>query len=180
MKNVYVFLGDGFEEIEAITPIDFLRRAGVAVHTVSIHGQQAVGSHGIQVQTDTAGEGFVLPADADMVMFPGGPGVDALRTNACVKAVLAQAAERGIYVAAICAAPRLLQDAGLLQGKRVTAFPTTQGEFDGALFTGAPVETDGNIITSRSAGTALAFAHALAEALLGKDEADAVLQSLYP
>lgn len=181
MKRVYVFLADGFEEIEAITPVDVLRRAGVEVCTVGVTGTEVTGAHGISMRADVAGNDFTLPEDAAMVVLPGGgQGTQNLKESPLVARILADAAARGIYIAAICAAPTVLHQAGLLQGKRVTAFPSVQASLVQSQVTGGGVETDGNIITARSAGVALAFARQLAALLVGAAAADEVVANLYP
>lgn len=181
MKKAYVFLADGFEEIEAISPVDIMRRAGVAVVTVGVTGKAVTGGHGIVVMADVDGTAFVLPDNADLVLLPGGgTGTENLAKSDMVAGVLATAAQRAILIAAICAAPTVLHKAGLLQGKRVTAFPAVQGQLTGSHVTGAAVEKDGNIITGRSAGVALPFSHALVEALAGLQKADEVIEKLYP
>lgn len=182
MKKVYVFLAEGFEEIEAVTPIDVLRRAGVEVTTVGVTGKTVTGSHGIPFVADVAGEGFALPPDADMVVLPGGgPGYINLGKSDMVKKALADAAARDLYIAAICAAPTVLEAQGLLSGKRVTGFPEVLGDLKSAgEATGSPVEVDGKLITGRSAGVALRFAQTLAEALVGREQALEVVGNLYP
>ncbi len=184
MKHVYVFLAEGFEEIEAFTPVDVLRRAGVNVTTVGVTGGQVPGAHGIVVRADVDGAGFTLPQNADLIMLPGGgPGTENLAKCDMIVAVLAEAAQRGIIIAAICAAPTVLHKAGLLAGRLVTAFPSVQKELTGATVTGAPVSVDrngGTIITARSAGVALLFSHALVLELLGAQKADETIASLYP
>ncbi|NLW78426.1 MAG: DJ-1/PfpI family protein [Ruminococcaceae bacterium] len=181
MGTVYVFLANGFEEIEGLTQVDLLRRAGLPVKTVGVGAAIIKGAHDIPVTADVTGQGFTLPDDADMVVFPGGSvGTDNLLASAMVAEVLAEAARRDIYITAICAAPTVLHQAGLLAGKRVTAFPSYQSKLTGCTVTGGPVEVDGKIITARSAGVALAFGHALITALAGKAKADAEIASLYP
>ena len=180
MKKAYVFLADGFEEMEALSPVDVLRRAGVQVTTVGVTAKTVTGSHNVPVMADVDGAGFLLPKDADAVILPGGPGTENLKNSAMVMDVLAEAARRNILIAAICAAPIVLHKAGLLQGKRVTAFPSVQTQLTGSHVTGAAVEKDGNIVTARAAGVALSFSHALAVELAGQDKADEVLASLYP
>ncbi len=175
-KKAFVFLAEGFEEVEAITPVDLLRRAGVEVTTVGVGGQTVTGAHGIPVVADVPAEGFVLPKDAALVVLPGGmPGTVNLGKSPVVKSALHAAAGQGAVIAAICAAPTVLWQEGLLQGKRFTAFP---GKLENA--TGAAVETDGNLVTARSAGVALAFAHALIKALLGGRAADETLAQTHP
>lgn len=181
MGNVYVFLADGFEEIEAITPIDFLRRAGINVVTVGITGSTVKGAHNIFVSADVDGAGFVLPADAEMVVLPGGgTGTQNLQASRVVKHALQQAAKRNIYIAAICAAPTVLHTYGLLTNKQVTAFPTVQAQLTSSIVTGKPVEIEGKIITARSAGVALQFAYALSSLLAGQNKTDEVYKNLYP
>lgn len=181
MGTVYVFLADGFEEIEGLTQVDMLRRAGIAVKTVGVAGPQVMGAHDIPVMADVTGVGFTLPDDADMVVLPGGSvGTDNLLASDMVAEVLAEAGRRGIYTAAICAGPTVLHKAGLLAGKRVTGFPSYQHFLTGCTVTGLPVEVDGKVITARSAGVAQAFGHALITALAGRAKADAELASLYP
>ena len=181
MDTVYVFLAEGFEEIEAFTPVDLLRRAGIAVKTVSFADGHVQGGHGIVVQADIADAAFALPEDAVMLVLPGGsPGAENLAASTVVKEALLEADKRNIVIAAICAAPSVLHPIGLLKGKRVTAFPTVQKSLTGSNVTGKAVEVDGNLITARSAGVALAFAHALIVTLAGTAKADAVVANIYP
>lgn len=181
MKKAYVFLADGFEEIEALSPVDVLRRAGVDVTTVGVTGKTVTGSHHVPVVADVDGGIFVLPDDADAVVLPGGGlGTENLKKSGAVAQALAEASRRGILIAAICAAPTVLDKAGLLAGKRVTAFPSVQDSIKNSNVTGGAVEEDGNIVTARSAGVALQFSHALAVRLAGQQKADEVIASLYP
>ncbi len=174
--KAFVFLADGFEEIEAFTPVDLLRRGGVEVVTVGVTGKTVTGSHGISVLADCGPEGFALPPEATLVVLPGGmPGTTNLAQSALVQQALRQAAGAGAYIGAICAAPLVLQEAGLLEGKRFTAFP---GKIEAA--TGASVEQDGLLITARSAGVALAFSKTLLAALTGEEHAAHTLALLYP
>ncbi len=181
MKTAYVFLAEGFEEIEAVAPIDILRRGDVAVRTVGLSGRDVCGAHGIKVEADMSAQGFVLPSDADMVVLPGGGGgTQNLAQSELVAQVLKEANSRGIYIAAICAAPTILHKAELLKEKTVTAFPTVQGSLAGANVSGGAVECDGNIITARSAGVAMQFGQKLLEILQGEDAAQKVINSMYP
>lgn len=180
MKTAYVFLAEGFEEVEAITPVDFLRRAGVQVKTVGLGGKTVNGGHNIPIVADLDGAGFVLPSDADMVVLPGGGlGTQNLKQSEMIEQVLQEAHARGIYIVAICAAPTVLHKYGLLDGKTSTAFPDVQQDLTGSVVTGGAVEVDGAIVTGRSAGVALQFAHTLAKLLVGA-AADEVMASLYP
>ena len=176
---VYVLLGTGFEEIEALTPVDLLRRAGVQVKTVGLNGKIVSGSHAIGVEADmTIGELNV--ADAEMIVLPGGlGGVASIR--GCEKALEAVRAvyEMGKYVAAICAGPTVLADLGLLTGVRATCYPGQIPNMrDAAVVENAACVTDGKIITGTSAGTATPFALALIEALKGSEEAKRIADQI--
>lgn len=181
MKTVYVFLADGFEEIEALAPVDLLRRAEVNVVTVGVTGKTVTGSHGIAVVADAEGKDFVLPEDAVMVVLPGGGlGTENLGKSPMVQEVLQKAQQSGLWIAAICAAPTVLHKYGLLDKKKATVFPAMQAEMPNSLVSGNAVERDGNIITARAAGVALEFSHALITAVCSREKADAVVQSIYP
>ncbi|MCI8441120.1 MAG: DJ-1/PfpI family protein [Provencibacterium sp.] len=169
---VILFLADGFEEAEALVPLDLLRRAGADVKTVSIADEKTVtGSHGIPVVCDLAGRELITEG-LEMIVLPGGmPGTKNLMRSPLVARYLETAAGRGLYIAAICAAPSVLGKLGLLRGKRATCFPGFEEELSGAVFTGAPVEWDGRFITAKGMGVALEFGLTLVEALKGSDEA---------
>lgn len=175
---VYVFLAEGFEEMEALAPIDVLRRAGLEVTTVGVGGKLIQGAHGVGFTADSDGEGLDF-SDVDCVVLPGGmPGTTNLDASAMVERCLMKAAEKGALIAAICAAPSVLGHKGLLNGKKATCFPGFEEELLGAVHTGAPVEKDGNIITARGAGVALDFALALVAQLKGEAAAEALRESL--
>ena len=175
---VYLFLAQGFEEVEALTPVDVLRRAGVQVTTVGIGGTAIRGSHGIEVHADAA-EQDVTPDDLTAVILPGGmPGTQNLDASDTVCRFLKAAAEKQAVIGAICAAPSVLGHAGLLCGKHATCFPGFESELTGATVLPDVVVTDGNIITGKGAGAALPFALALAAALAGPDKAAAVEAAL--
>lgn len=180
MKKVCVLLADGFEEIEALTTVDLLRRAKIYVDTVSITEEYTVhGAHGINVQTEDLFE-EVNFAEADMVVLPGGiPGTPNLDAHEGVRRVVNDFFQEGKYVAAICAAPTVLGNLGILKGKRITCYPSVENQIQGAAITRVPVVADGNIITSRGVGTAIDFALKLIEILSGdekaKEIADAIL-----
>ena len=176
---VYVLLGTGFEEIEALTPVDLLRRAGVQVKTVGLNGKIVYGGHAIGVEVDMTIEELDV-SDAEMIVLPGGlGGVASIR--GCEKALEAVRAvyEMGGYVAAICAGPTVLADLGLLTGVRATCYP---GQIpymrDAAVVENAACITDGRIITGTSAGTATPFALALIEALKGGEEAKRIADQI--
>lgn len=176
---VYIMLADGFEEIEALTVVDVLRRAGVDAHTVSVsHKNEVVGAHGIPV---TADDLFteVSVAECEMVVLPGGmPGALNLRNDATLCAVLGERASAGLPIAAICAAPYILGELGLLRGRRATCYPGFEDKLEGATYTAAMVERDGNIITAKGPAAAMAFALGIAEALAGKNKRDEVAHGM--
>lgn len=176
---VYVLLGTGFEEIEALTPVDLLRRAGVPVKTVGLNGKTVFGGHAIGVACDLTIEELDT-ADAEMIVLPGGlGGVASIR--ACDRALEAVKAvhDNGKYVAAICAGPTVLADLGLLTGRKATCYPGQIPNMRDALVVeNAACVTDGKIITGTSAGTAAAFALALIEALKGPDAARAIADQI--
>jgi 4-methyl-5(b-hydroxyethyl)-thiazole monophosphate biosynthesis len=168
MKRVLVPLAPGFEEIEAVTIIDILRRADVHVTVAGTLAGPITGSHGVIITPDTTLD-TVTDATFDMVVLPGGgPGTEALRRDVRVASLLKRHADRGEWVAAICAAPTVLADAGLLAGRRVTSFPSVQSQLSATDYRTFRVVVDGRIITSRSPGTALEFALTLVEHLVGR------------
>ena len=158
---IYVLLADGFEEIEALTPVDMLRRAGCEVRTVGIGKKTITGAHGIPVCADLVSD----EATADgvrMVILPGGmPGTKHLAASAFVEETLARVSRGGGYLAAICAAPTVLAKYGYLKGKRATCFPGFEKELSGAVYTDLPVVTDGKIVTAKDMTEALSFSVAL-------------------
>ena len=179
MKKVSVILADGFEEIEALTVVDLLRRAQIYVDTVSISDDYMVsGSHGISVQTEDLFEEVDF-ADFDMIVLPGGmPGTANLGNHSGVRKAVRDFAECGKYVAAICAAPTVLSNLGLLKGKRVTCYPAMEKEIQGGVLMRTPVVADGNIITGQAAGAAIDFALKLIEVLAGKEKARNIAEAI--
>lgn len=176
---VYVLLGTGFEEVEAITPIDLLRRAGVAVRTVGIDGKTVYGGHGIGVEADME-IGEMDPSDLEMIVLPGGlGGVASVRGCDRAMEMLAFAWRTGKYVAAICAGPTVLADLGITDGKRVTCYPGCEGGMGTAYCEqDRAVVRDGNIITGTSAGCAIPFSLALVEAMKDTHTANTVAGSI--
>ena len=167
---VYVFLADGFEEIEALAPVDILRRGNVEVKTVGVTGNIVNGSHGIPVVCDIALDD-VKKSDIEAVVLPGGlPGATNLEKSAKVQEILDFVFENNIFIAAICAAPSILGHKGFLKGRKATCYSGFETELFGADYTGAPVESDGNIITARGAGVALDFGFELLSAIKGSDD----------
>ncbi|MBR2965111.1 MAG: DJ-1/PfpI family protein [Clostridia bacterium] len=169
---IAVLLADGFEEIEALTPVDMLRRAGLEVVTVGISSKIALGSHGIPVVCDK------LPTEVELgkistVILPGGmPGSLNLDASPFTDEIISSVSSRGGRIAAICAAPLVLGRRGLLKGKRATCYPGFEAELSGATVTGEPVVTDGNITTAKGMGAALAFAKELVALLVSKEKAE--------
>lgn len=169
---VYVLLGTGFEEIEAMTPVDLLRRAGVDVITVGINGKTVFGGHGIGILADITIEELDLQA-AKMIVLPGGlGGVASIR--GCQKAMdaIRSAYAREKYIAAICAGPTILAELGITDGRQAVCYPGCEEEMGSAhILANAPCVRDGRVITAASAGCATAFALELISALKGQDEA---------
>lgn len=168
MKKAYVFMANGFEDIEAIGTIDILRRGGVGVTTVSITGNNIVESaHGIKIEADIMIENADF-SDADALVLPGGlPGATNLNDHEGVgKALLAQA-EKGKIVAAICAAPLVLGGLGLVNGKRATCYPGFEQYLEGAEYTHELCTVDGNVTTGEGPGATFDFAYALLKQLVG-------------
>lgn len=171
MATAAVLLADGFEEIEAVTVIDVLRRAGVEVAAVGVTGRQPQGAHGIRVQADTTLD-EAAGRTWDAVVLPGGmPGAERLASDARVQALLRAQHERGGIVAAICAAPMALGRAGLLHGRLATCYPGFEGHLEGAVLREDRVVRDANLVTSRGPGTALDFALTLVGILVGGERA---------
>lgn len=168
---IYLFLADGFEEVEALCPYDLLLRAGAQVKTVSIgKGLEVTGTHGVTVRADMNIDD--ITEEAEMVVLPGGmPGASNLDASEKVDAILRRTYEAGRYVAAICAAPMVLGKRGMLRGKRATCFPGFEKYLEGADVTGNLTETDGSVITARGMGAAFGFGLALIRALYGSNKA---------
>ncbi len=172
---VYILLGTGFEETEAITPLDLLRRAGIPAMTVGIGGKTVTGGHGIAVEADiTLGEMDLT--QTEMMVLPGGlGGVQSVRNSPAALDALSFAWQNGKYVAAICAGPTVLSELGITQGRHVTCYPGCEAQMPGAaVHADVPCITDGRLITGASAGCAVAFGLALISALKGPDAAQAV------
>ncbi len=176
---VYVLLGTGFEETEAIAPIDLLRRAGVEVLTVGINGKLVYGGHGIGVETDIE-LGEMDLTNMDMVVLPGGlGGVASIRASKEAMDAISFAYENGCYVAAICAGPTILADLHITDGKHATCYPGCEEAMGNAIMAeNAPWVTDGRIITGTSAGCAIPFGLALVAALKGEEAANTVARQI--
>ena len=176
---VYVLLGTGFEEVEAIAPVDLLRRAGIEVQTVGVTGKTVCGSHKINVEADILPEEMDLSA-MDMIVLPGGlGGVASARASRPALDALRWGWENGKFVAAICAGPTVLADLGITDGKNATCFPSCTSQMGAAIVAeNAAVVRDGCLITGTSAGCAIPFALALIAALKGQDAADAIAKQI--
>ena len=181
MAQVYLFLANGFEEIEALTPVDLLRRAGIEIQTVSITADRMVtGSHGIAVEADLTLEEADFER-AQVLVLPGGlPGTTNLGNCLVLTEELKRfAAEERRKVAAICAAPSVLGQLGLLKGKRAICFPGWEEKLEGAqIEEGAKAVVDGNVITSRGMGTAVEFSLALVKELKDRETAEKLAASI--
>ncbi|MCD7755417.1 MAG: DJ-1/PfpI family protein [Firmicutes bacterium] len=176
---VYLLLGTGFEETEAIAPLDLLRRADIPVLTVGVSGKIVYGSHGIGIEAD------ILPGEMDltqmeMIILPGGlGGVASARASKEALDALRFGWENGKYVAAICAGPTVLADLGITDGKNATCYPGCEGQMGCAnMVPGAACVVDGKLITGTSAGCAIPFGLQLVAALKGQQVADAVAQEI--
>ena len=169
---IYVFLAEGFEEIEALAPVDVLRRGGIEVKTVGVTGKTVTGAHGIAVSADITVDQITLEG-LDGIVLPGGmPGTLNLEANERLCELVRQADRKQLLIGAICAAPSVLGHLGVLNGKRATCFPGFEKELAGATVCDGQVVCDGNIITAKGAGAALDFAFALLCFLTDKQTAD--------
>lgn len=180
MKNkVYVFFAEGFEEIEALTVVDMLRRVDVDTVMVSIGNDKTVnGAHGIPVVTDGIFTEFSYK-DGTMAVLPGGmPGTNHLLAHEGVRQVLLSYQEAKKYIAAICAAPSVLGAAGLLEGRHATCYPGFEEKLLGAKTMPDAVVIDGNIITSKGMGTAISFGAALISRLVSEEAAEELLKAI--
>ena len=176
---VYMLLGTGFEETEAIAPLDLLRRAGVEVLTVGINGKVVYGSHGIGVEADIS-LGQMDLTRMDMIILPGGlGGVTSVRNCPEALEALRFAWNNGKFVAAICAGPTVLADLGITDGKNATCYPGCEGGMGKALVhSDVAAVMDGRLITGASAGCAIPFGLKLIEALKGEDEAQRISKQI--
>lgn len=177
MSLVYIFLADGFEEIEGLTAVDLLRRAGCDVKTVSVIGRKVIkGSHDICLYADMMFDD--IKEKADMLVLPGGmPGTNHLREHEGLAALLKEQYEAGKWVAAICAAPSVFEGLGFLKDRKATSYPGAVGEAVGE-YLEDKVVVDGHVITSRGVGTAIPFALKLIEVLCGAGKAEEIAASI--
>lgn len=166
---IYLFLAPQFEEIEALAPVDILRRAGLSVTTVGVGGRKITGSHGIEVTADITEEELDL-SSVEMVILPGGPGTKNLERSEIMKKAVRACAQAEKPLAAICAAPSILGHMGLLKGHRATCFPGYEEELGAEEVTGDSVCVSGRIITGRGAGVAVEFALEIVAFLQGAEK----------
>lgn len=181
MSLVYMFIADGFEEVEGLTSVDLLRRAGIEVKMISVMGRKNIeGAHGIKLETDLLIEELEdNGSPADMMVLPGGmPGTNFLRESAPLADLLKAQYEAGRYVAAICAAPSVLAGLSFLKGRRATSYPGCLDGYEVGEYCQEPVVTDGHVITSRGVGTAIPFALTLIEKLEGAGKAEQIASSI--
>ena len=157
MSKVYLFLADGFETVEALAPVDVMRRAGIEVVIVSVMGRKEI----VSAQDVVDASALVLPG--------GGVGTDNLSAHEPLRSQLLLAHEKGILIAAICAAPMVFGRIGLLEGRKATCYPGCEGELYGATYTASSVEQDGNIITGCGPGVSFDFGFAIVERLCGSE-----------
>lgn len=175
---VYVLLGTGFEEVEAITPVDLLRRAGIPVLTVGLNGKTIVGGHGIAVNADITAEEMDL-TNMDMIVLPGGlGGVASIRACTHAMDAIQFAYENGKHTAAICAGPTVLADLGITNGKNAVCYPGCEEDMGTAHILNTATVQDGTLITATSVGCAVPFGLALIAALKGKEAAKTVAEQI--
>ena len=176
---VYVFLANGFEEIEALAVVDVLRRAELDVRTVGVGEDFVIGSHQIPVAADIYERDIVLDETVEAILLPGGmPGTINLEKSPVVGKAIDFAYENGKLICAICAAPSILGHLGMLKGRKATCFPGFETELEGADYTATHTETDGKVITAKGAGCAVEFGHAIVTAVLSKKTADSVIEAM--
>ncbi len=179
MKTACLLLADGFEEVEAVTPVDYLRRAGIDVRILGVTGASVTGSHGIRIEATLGAEGF--DGDYDCIVVPGGGrGADNIAASPAAVHLIKRHFEAGKLIAAICAAPAVVlhEACGILKGRRFTGYPGTEAKVEGAIFSGERVVMDGNLITSRAAGSAGEFAQAVVRSLVGEKAATELATSV--
>ncbi len=165
----YIFLADGFEEVEALAPLDFLLRLGVDVKTVAVGDALCRGTHNIMVRADMSIDDISLDDNLQGIILPGGlPGADNLNNDARVQKAIDFCAESNKIIGAICAAPFILGRKGLLCGKNATCFPGFEDELEGAIIADSGVVIDGNIVTGKGAGVAWEFGAAIGSLLVGE------------
>ncbi len=170
---IYVFLAQGFEEVEALAPIDLLRRCGKEVITVGVNDNIIVGSHNIPIVTDTITQEIKLDDTLEMIILPGGmPGTINLENDPAVQEAIDFCVKNDKFIGAICAAPSILGHKGILKNKKAVCFEGFENQLEGADVSKDSVMADGNIITARGAGVAVQFGLKLVEVLISKERSD--------
>ena len=177
---IYMFLADGFEEVEALCPLDILRRAGLEVTTVGVGGKDVIqGSHGITVHADIP-DVMYRDSSPEMIILPGGmPGSTNLDSSKTVDAALRAGAKNGAFLCAICAAPLVLGKRGLLRGKNAVCYPGFEQYLEGAIISESGVVHDGKCITAKGMGAAFEFGLELVRALKDNETAERIRASVY-
>lgn len=168
---IYVLLAEGFEDIEALEPVDILRRAEIDVKTVGVSGKTVTSSHGVTVFADIEID-EVDTAIMDMLVLPGGPGYPNLEGSEAVQELITYACRNDIYLAAICASPSIIGKRGILENKRYTCFPGFEKFCTGGIYTGEKQVLDGKVLTGKGAGSASDFGFKMVEIFKGKDLSD--------
>ncbi|WP_028504735.1 DJ-1 family glyoxalase III [Ruminococcus sp. FC2018] len=176
---IYVFLANGFEEIEALAPVDILRRAKADVKTVGVTGKEVTSSRGVIVKTDITADEITLDDDLEMIVLPGGmPGTLNLEASDKVQSAVDFCWQNDRYIAAICAAPSILGHKGLLKGKTATSFPKFNGDLEGANVVDELVAVDGKFITAKGAGASIEFGLTLAQLIVSRETSDSIKASM--
>lgn len=176
---IYIFLANGFEEVEALAVVDVLRRASLKVTVVGVGSDVITGSHAISVVCDAVDSAVSPNGDLDAVILPGGmPGTLNLEHSETVNAFVDYASQHGKFICAICAAPSILGHKGLLRGKNAVCFPGFESELEGATLSDSFVVTDGNIITAKGMGSAVKFGIAIATEFVGEEKMKKIEESL--
>lgn len=176
---IYIFLADGFEEVEALAPADVLRRAGVSVQLVGVGGKTVAGSHGISVECDITDSDISLNSNLEGIFLPGGmPGTLNLEKSETVNKAIDYCMNTNLLISAICAAPSILGHKGILNGKNAVCFPGFEDELQGAVLSDKFICEDGNIMTAKGMGSAVEFGTRIAARLVGNDKAKSVHDSL--
>jgi 4-methyl-5(b-hydroxyethyl)-thiazole monophosphate biosynthesis len=178
MPSVAVILADGFEEVEAMALVDILRRADIRTVLAGLHEGPVTSARKVKVIPDTTIDTIQVD-DFDMIVLPGGqPGSDNLNADSRVKELIQGFSRKGKVTGAICAAPIVLANAGVLQGKHATSFPSYKNKLGGAVYEEQAVVMDGNVMTSRGPGTAFAFGLAIVDRLIGKEKAKQIKEAM--
>lgn len=178
MAKVVILLAEGFEEVEAIAIVDVLRRADIEVAIAGLYEGPITSARKVRVLPDTVID-TIRPEDFDMIVLPGGqPGSDNLNADTRVRRLINEFHAKGKLTGAICAAPYVLANAGILEGKRATSYPTYKDRLGNVIYEELSVVEDGNVMTSRGPGTALCFGLSIVKRLVGKEKAQQIRQAM--